>query len=201
MENKYRVILADPPWFYKNSGTRAAATNHYPTLKKADLMHLPVDLYAADRCALFLWATWPNIKVALTVMDAWGFRYKTLAWEWLKTNKAGDKFVIGLGNYTRSNCEPCLLGFKGKPIKVNDRSVPAFIVSPRRGHSQKPDEQYEKIDRLYPDTTKLELFATEQREGWDVWGNEVESTIEIMPEWLKEKVDSYAQRFPPDPPQ
>jgi len=195
---KYNVILADPPWYYRNKGTRAAAFKHYPTIKQADLVHLPISLYAAERCALFLWATWPNIKTALDVMDAWGFRYKTLAWEWFKTNLAGDKFVIGLGNYTRSNCEPCLLGFRGKPLSVRDKSVPAYIISPRRQHSRKPDEQYEMIERLYPTGHKLELFATQIWPGWDAWGSEIESTIEIMPDWLREKIQEYAKTFPSD---
>lgn len=194
----YEVILADPPWYYRNKGTRAAAEKHYPTLKQADLFHLPVANFAAERCALFLWATWPNIKVALRVMDAWGFKYKTLAWEWFKTNKAGDKFIMGLGNYSRSNPESCLLGFKGKPLPVKDKAVEAWIIAPRRAHSQKPDEQYEKIERLYPDVPKLELFATQRWPGWDVWGDEVDSTIDLMPGWLKEKVKEYAKRFPPD---
>ena len=196
---RYKVILADPPWYYRNRGTRAAAAKHYPTIKQADLIHLPVSLFAEERCALFLWATWPNIKTALNVMEAWGFKYKTLAWEWFKTNQAGDKFIIGLGNYSRSNPEPCLLGFKGKPLPVKDKSVEAWIVSPRREHSQKPDVQYEKIERLYPNVPKLELFATQQWPGWDVWGDEVESTVEIMPDWLREKVKEYAKRFPNDP--
>lgn len=196
---KYSVIMADPPWHYDNRGTRAAAAKHYPTLKRGDLVHLPVQNHAADRCALFLWATWPNIKTALTVMDAWGFKYKTLAWEWFKTNQAGDKFIMGLGNYSRSNPEPCLLGFRGKPIPVKNKSVKAWITAPRRGHSRKPDQQYENIELLYPEVPKLELFATQQWPGWDVWGNEVDSTIDLMPDWLLEKVNTYAQQYRRDP--
>lgn len=184
--SKFEVILADPPWYYRNQGTRAAAEKHYRTIRRSDLELLPVQYYAAERCALFLWATWPNIKQALKVMESWGFRYKTLAWEWFKTTKDGEKFTIGLGNYTRANCEPCLLGFRGKPIKVSDRSIRAYIVAPRREHSRKPDEQYEKIEKLYPDAPKLELFATQIQPGWDAWGDEVESTVEIVPDWLKE---------------
>lgn len=184
--SRFEVILADPPWHYRNQGTRAAAAKHYRTIRRSDLEHLPVQYFAADRCALFLWATWPNMKTAFKVMDAWGFKYKTLAWEWFKTNKAGDKFVMGLGNYSRSNPEPCLLGFRGKPIPVKDKGVEAWMTAPRRKHSQKPDEQYEKIERLYPDVPKLELFATQIWPGWDAWGDQIESTVEIVPDWLKE---------------
>jgi len=177
---KFDVILADPPWKYKNISTRAAAVKHYPVMSLKDIIWLPVEELAADRCALFLWATWPTMPNPFDVITGWGFQYKTLAWDWFKTNLAEDKFIIGLGNYSRANPEPCLLAFKnGKPIKVADHSVPAFIFSPRQAHSQKPDKQYEYIERLYPDANKIELFARKVRPGWAAWGNRIESTIKF----------------------
>lgn len=183
----YNVILADPPWYYQNRGTRASADKHYATMTLPEIKALPVADLAAMPSALFLWATWPNMPAAMEVIEAWGFEYKTLAWIWLKTDMAGKKLIFGLGNYTRSNSEPCLLAFKkvvtrGRIMRVTDKSVPAYIVSPRLKHSQKPMEQYEKIGKLYPGTRKLELFA---RIGkgieWDVWGDEVEGSIEWKP--------------------
>lgn len=181
---EYGIVLADPPWNYNNQGTRAATKNHYENMPLNDIKRLPVDKICNMPSVLFLWATWPNIKQAFAVIDAWGFEYKTLAWEWRKTNKAGDKYIMGLGNYSRSNPEPCLLAFrkvktKGKAIKVADHSVPAWMDAPRRKHSQKPDLQYEYIDRLYPDLPRIELFARQTWPGWDSWGNEVEGAVEL----------------------
>ncbi len=180
---KYGVILADPPWSYyswdKNTGPNGrTAAKHYPTMQVEDIASLPVCDLAADSCALFMWAVWPDIFRAKEVIEAWGFEYRTIAWVWVKLNPSSIGFHMGLGYYTRANTEPCLLAVKGSmPPAVKD--VQALIVSPVRKHSQKPDEQYSKIDRLYPHATKLELFARHTYPGWDVWGNEVKSNIEL----------------------
>lgn len=87
---------------------------------------------------------------------------------------------MGMGYYTRSNSEPCLLGVRGKPPKPFDRGILSLIYAPVREHSRKPDEQYGKIERLYPQGPYLEMFARRPRPGWQVWGNEVESTVEIV---------------------
>lgn len=180
----YNVILADPPWNYVNQGTRAATSNHYDQMSLVKIKELPIGEISSLPSALFLWATWPNLLAALEVIEAWGFEYKTIAWVWLKLDKAGTKPIMGLGNYTRSNTEPCLLAFKriktrGMSMPVEDHAVPAWIMSPRRKHSQKPDEQYEYIDRLYPGASRLELFARKAHPGWDVWGHEVANTVEL----------------------
>lgn len=179
----YDVILADPPWSYytwdENTGPNGrTAAKHYNVMSVEEICALPVGDLANDNCALFLWAVWPDIFRAQEVIDAWGFRYTTIAWVWAKLTKSGMGFHWGLGNYTRANTEPCLLCLKGSmPPAVRD--VQALIVSPVREHSRKPEEQYGKIDRLYPGTKRLELFARDRYDGWDVWGNEVESDIVV----------------------
>jgi len=183
---EYNIIMADPPWPYQNQATRAATGNHYASMSLNDIKALPVGRLAALPCALFLWVTWPNIQMAFEVIDAWGFEYKTLAWDWWKTNLAGDKFIMGLGNYSRSNPEPCLLAFKkvrtrGRIMKVADRAVKAWIIAPRGKHSQKPNQQYDNINRLYPDMPKLELFARQVWPGWDAWGDELEGSVDLWP--------------------
>jgi N6-adenosine-specific RNA methylase IME4 len=180
------AMLADPPWYYVNQATRAATGKHYPQMSLGDIKRLPVARLAAMPCALFLWATWPNLPSALEVIDAWGFEYKTIAWVWIKLNKAGEKPIMGLGNYTRANTEPCLLAFKkvktrGRAMPVADHGVPSWIMAPRREHSQKPDEQYDFVQRLYPEVPKLELFARHIWPGWDAWGQEIESTVQLYP--------------------
>ena len=186
---KYGVILADPPWSYyswdANTGPNGrTAAKHYDVMSIEEIAALPIINLAADNCALFLWSVWPDLFRAKEVIEAWGFTYRTIAWVWAKMNKSSLGFHIGLGYYTRANTEPCLLAVKGKmPPAVKD--VMALIVSPIRQHSRKPDEQYPKIKRLYPNEKYLELFARRPHPGWDVWGNEVDSDIEIAVEGSK----------------
>lgn len=181
---KYGVILADPPWSYqcwaKNTGPKGrTAAKHYQVMQVEDIAAMPMSDLADENCALFMWAIWPDIFRAQDIMNAWGFTYRTVAWVWAKLNPSSIGFHYGLGNYTRANTEPCLLAIKGS-MPPATKDVQALIVSPVREHSRKPDEQYEKIERLYPDVPKIELFARRKREGWDVWGNEVESDIVIQ---------------------
>jgi len=129
-------------------------------------------------CMLFLWATFPNLQEALDVIKAWGFTYKTLAFSWIKTNKKNSKPFFGIGYYTKSNCEVCLLGVKGKPIKKSNY-VSSVIMSPREAHSKKPDIVREKIIELCGDIPRIELFAREKTKGWHVWGNDVDSDIDL----------------------
>lgn len=177
----YDVILADPPWTFSvwNAAKSDRHASHkYNLMSVDDICALPVSSITAENCALFLWATWPNIKEAFRVIDAWGFTYRTLAWDWAKARKNGTGFHFGMGYYTRSNSEPCLLAVKGR-MAVQSHSVSSLLYAPIRAHSQKPDEQYEKIDALYPNTKRLEMFARQRQEGWDVFGNEVDESISL----------------------
>jgi N6-adenosine-specific RNA methylase IME4 len=182
----YPVILADPPWHFQNwAGDEPnqlikrghGAQRHYPTMPTEDIARLVVP--AADNAVLFLWACWPMLTDALRVIEGWGFEYKTLAWVWAKMNPSGFGYYMGMGYYTRSNSEPCLFATRGSLPKPAARDVLSLIAAPVRRHSQKPDEQYGKIERLYPNGPYLEMFARCVRPGWNVWGNEVTSDIEI----------------------
>lgn len=176
---KYGAIMADPPWSYKDKARagRRGAEYKYPTMAISDIAALPVADLAAPNCALFLWVTWPQLPAGLQVIDSWGFEYKTIAFTWIKTTKTG-KLAWGMGNWTRANSEPCLLGIKGKPKRV-DAGVHSVIMSQRREHSRKPDEVRERIVQLLGDVPKIELFARQKVSGWDCWGNEVERDIDI----------------------
>jgi N6-adenosine-specific RNA methylase IME4 len=176
----YDVILADPPWSFrvwdKDTGSGRSAASHYSTMSTDELEKLK--LPSNKNCALFLWVCWPTLPEGLDLIKAWGFKYKTIAWSWAKLNKSGNGFFTGMGYYTRANTEPCILAVKGNmPVSAHD--VKALIVSPRREHSRKPDEQYAKIERLYPGKKYLEMFARQKWPGWDVWGDEVASDVEI----------------------
>ena len=172
---KYGAILIDPPWHFttrSDKGQGKSPSRHYKTLTLEEICALPVGEFAAKDCALFLWIPWPRIFDAKVVMEAWGFKYSGLAWEWLKYNRKTEKFAFGTGYGTRKNVEPCLLGRRGSPKRLDAR-VRDFILSPAREHSRKPDVQYERIERLFPGPY-LEMCARQQWPGWTAWGDEVE---------------------------
>ena len=173
---KYNIIYADPPWQYARSKVQGAAEKHYRTMSVDDICKLPIAEICCKDCILFMWATFPQLREALQVIKAWGFDYKSVAFVWLKQNKSGIGWFYGLGFWTRGNAEICLLATKGQP-KRKSAKVHQFIISPLRGHSQKPDEARDKIVELVGDLPRVELFAREKAEGWDTWGNEVACDI------------------------
>lgn len=180
----YRVVLADPPWQYTSNSVTPSreVTNHYPTMSTVDLCNLQVKHLFDKQCALFLWTTWPMMYDAMKVISAWGFTFKTLAWEWVKLNSNSMGIFIGMGAYTRSNPEPCLLCFKDdRPIPVSVHDVTSVIMSPVQEHSRKPEDQYRRIEALYPTGPYLEMFARRTRPGWDVFGNQVVGSISLPP--------------------
>lgn len=177
MSRRYAVIYADPPWRYssKHHGF-GGAEDHYETMALDDIKAIVVP--AADDCALFLWATMPLLQQAFKVIEDWGFKYKTTAFCWVKQNKSGVGLVTGLGYWTRSNVEVCLLATRGRPQPVSHR-VHSVVTSPRRRHSEKPDEVRERIVELMGNVPRLEMFARTRTPGWDTWGNEVKNSIEL----------------------
>lgn len=173
--------MADPPWsfrLWKNKKTRTADA-YYSLLDDAEIGELfstdtiapgPLrDVRFADDAACFLWVVSSKLPEGIATLETWGFNYKTIAFSWLKTTKDGRP-AFGMGSYTRQNVELCLLGTRGHPKRIS-KSVRQSILSPRREHSRKPDEQYALIEELF-DGPYLELFARHKREGWDVWGLE-----------------------------
>lgn len=180
---RYSVILSDPPWSYRDKRDKhvrmcGGALSHYPTMTMAEIKALPVPDICEENCMLFMWATFPCLQEALDTIKAWGFVYKTLAFSWIKTNKNDGKPFFGIGYYTKSNCEVCLLGIKGKPIKVSN-SVSSVVIEPRREHSRKPDCIRDKIVQLCGDVPKIELFARQRVPGWSSWGLEVNDETRI----------------------
>ena len=138
-----------------------------------EIVSLPVADVTEDNCALFFWSVWPRLFDAKTVIDAWGFSYRTLAFVWVKLNKNSMGLFTGMGYYGRANTEPCLLAVRGRmPVEAHD--VLSVIMSPIREHSQKPSEQYDKIERLYPNGNYLELFARNTRPNWTSIGHGID---------------------------
>ena len=178
---KYQILYADPPWQFKNYNDDTATNwvgSHYGLMGLEDIKRLPISSIADKNCTLFLWATFPTMPQAFDVITSWGFTYKTVAFNWVKQNKNGMGIWLGMGYWTRSNSEICLLATKGNPKRV-DASVRQIVLSPRLEHSQKPSEVRDRIVQLLGDLPRIELFAREKTAGWDVWGNEVESDIEL----------------------
>lgn len=175
---KYKVIYADPPWQYRVDSRQGCAKNHYASMKLEEIKALPIADLGDTDCALFLWVTIPFIQEGLEVLKAWGFTYKTTAFVWVKQNRKADSLFLGMGYWTRSNVEICFLGIKGRPKRA-DAGVRQIIMSHVEEHSKKPQEAYNRIIRLMGDVPRIELFARRKTKGFDAWGNEVESDIEL----------------------
>ena len=175
---KYKIIYADPPWNYADKGCQGTMANHYNGMDIKYIKKLPIKNIADEDCILFLWVTYPMLKEGLDVIESWGFKYKSIAFQWIKLNKKGKGYFYGLGRWTRGNTECCLLATKGKPKRIST-SVFQIIEQPLTRHSEKPQEARDKIIKLMGDLPRIELFARTKKEGWDVWGNEVGSDIEL----------------------
>ncbi|WP_456449621.1 MT-A70 family methyltransferase [Hydrogenimonas sp.] len=181
---KFYTILADPPWQFQNRTGKMAPEhkrlNRYPTLSLEEIKTIPVQNVLKESAHLYLWV--PNALLAegLDVMQAWGFTYKTNL-IWYKVRKDGGPDRRGVGFYFRNVTEMILFGVKGKNARTLQpgRSQENIIISRKREHSRKPDEQYKVIESCSPGPY-LEMFARGPREGWSVWGNQAE---EYTPTW------------------
>ena len=172
----YGAILTDPPWGFltyskRHTTPHRCAEDHYTTMTPGELRELPVADLAAKDCALFMWVVDSHLDEAIALGTAWGFAYKTRAFVWVKTTNSGLP-KIGMGYWTRKQTEECLLFTRGKPKRL-DKGVRQLITAPRREHSRKPDEQYERIERLVTGPY-AELFARTSRPNWAAWGNQVD---------------------------
>lgn len=185
MLKKYQIIYADPPWEYRDraSAGQRGAVYKYPVMKIRDIQNLDIASIADDNCALFLWVTAPLLDVGIQTLERWGFKFKTVAFVWIKTTKRG-KLFWGMGNWSRANAEYVLLGIKGKMKRVS-ASVHSVIISQKGKHSEKPPEVRDRIVQLLGDLPRIELFAREKVEGWDAIGYEVNG-LDIR-DFLKEE--------------
>ena len=176
----YQLIVADPPWEYSNIAVCGVYNQpHYPRMSDEQIARLPVhQLAARGGCVLLLWATGSKLDVAFDVLRRWGFRFRTVAFVWVKVTRSGEP-VCGPGMWTRPSTEYCLLATRGKGTNrwVRSRRVRQVIVTQRREHSRKPEEFFERVDELFgkgDELRRVELFARQRRPGWAAWGNEVE---------------------------
>ena len=179
-EGPYDVILADPPWsYYGQQDKWTAAAKFYTTAPDETIVTLPIPQLLSKKGILFLWTTSPKLDVAMECLKAWELYYRGIAFTWVKCRKDGKP--IGAQGIRPSIIKPTAEYViaasrvaKGRPLKLHNEGVPNVILAPKREHSQKPDVIHDHLESMYPDCSKLEMFARSSRPGWDVWGNEVD---------------------------
>jgi N6-adenosine-specific RNA methylase IME4 len=185
----YGAIVVDPASHFssytaiqsQNWSSRRDNERHYRTMSFDELAALPVrDLAAPGGCHLFCWTSGPFLPQAIRLVDAWGFKFSTRCFTWLKTKRGWDRisplaesdFPIGLGLTTRSQTELVLLARRGN-CRRQRKDVRELILAPRREHSRKPDEFYRRVE-AYCAGPFVDLFARERRPNWDCWGDEID---------------------------
>ena len=194
---KYQIIYADPPWSFSGgirSSKKVDGAYQYYTpdttvgdgkyksvMSDRDICNLGIGLrpHLHDDAVLFMWTTDAHLPLAIRVMESWGLPYKTIAFVWNKKEKSG-KQVCYYGKWTMKGTELCLLGARGRAnslIKLHN--VRGLVEAERGKHSEKPNEVRERIAELMGNLPRIELFARRKVDGWDCWGNEVESDIEL----------------------
>jgi N6-adenosine-specific RNA methylase IME4 len=175
----YDILYADPPWDYdgrtqhNGMSDTGSAISHYTTMTLTDMKKMDLKSICKKDCLLFMWSSSPHLPLAIDLMKAWGFEYKTIAFVW-------DKGRVNPGYYTMSQCEICIVGKRGTiPSPRGARNIKQFLSEVRGRHSAKPAEIRTRITQMFPTQKKLELFSREKIEGWDCFGNEVQGSITI----------------------
>jgi N6-adenosine-specific RNA methylase IME4 len=164
-EGKYSIILADPPWTYRNTGVEGAVDKEYPTMTIEELCKMPIRELVTQDAVLFLWTTNPILEECFPIIKEWGFAYKT-NFCWIKKNKK-----TGIGFYVRGIHELLLVCTRGQ---ILPEYTPLSVINEEsKEHSKKP-EIYNLIEKMYPNGKYLELFArnNKKRQNWNYWGQE-----------------------------
>lgn len=201
---KYNILLIDPPWKYNSRANhktrfRGGACGHYPLMSMQEIAALPIGDLAAKDCALLMWCTFPYLSDQIKLFEHWKFRFRTQFLTWVKLNPRGydlpaddpnyvqgKQYVLytdglfhsvffGTGYYAKANPEVCLMGMRGQVPTVSD-AISSVILAPRRRHSQKPDEQYGRIEGVFGDVPRAELFARHAQPGWAAMGNGIDGS-------------------------
>jgi N6-adenosine-specific RNA methylase IME4 len=179
---KYSIVYADPPWDYKGQKqhagagkkTTGSASVHYSTMKLKDLKKLPISSLVADDSLLFMWSSSPHLDQGIDLMKAWGYKWATVGFVW-------DKLRVNPGFYTMSQCELCLVGKRGKiPKPRGARNIRQLVSDLRGKHSVKPTEVRLRIEQMFPHHKRIELFARHKYDGWDAWGDEIDSDVRLV---------------------
>lgn len=202
---KYNIIYIDPPWDY-NRKVGQGCTTKYNRMTNQDIYNLPINDIAADNCALICWFTFPKLSEGVKAIESWGFTIKTVFVTWIKTNKNSNTPFFGVGTYTKSNAEVCMLCSKGNIAdllpprrttvdssyngKLRDDTISSVLLHKRLEHSEKPNEVRNMISRMFSDVPKIEVFARHRVSGWDSIGYGVDS-MDILESLNLVKNDQY----------
>lgn len=202
----YQLIYCDPPWSYSNTSSNGAAEDHYGTMTLTDMKRLPVWSLAEENAVMAMWYTGTHVKEAIELAEAWGFKVKTMkGFTWVKLNQLAEFHInkaleaggikcfydfldmlniqtrMNGGNYTRANSEDCLIAVKGCGLERASASIKQVIYSPLGKHSEKPWEARNRLEMLYGDVSRIELFSRCAAPGWDHWGNQApESAVQLI---------------------
>ncbi len=182
MREKYQIVYADPPWktktFKEKKDGLISRDLPYVQMTDIEIAELPVESLVADDAILFMWCIDSRIPKIAELMKSWGFNYKCVGFVWGKKAKTTEGFNGGFSSYTKRDCEFCFIGTRGKYLNLK-RSVNQILLEPKDAHSKKPNEIKDRILDLCGDLPRLEMFARSSTEGWDVFGNEVDNSINI----------------------
>lgn len=217
---KYKLILLDPAWEYEGDPDKPqAAGKHYNTMSLDELKDLPVRGLIEDPGVIFVWATGPKLDQAVDLIRSWDFYYRGIAYVWVKTTQGG-KVINGQGirpSFVKSTTELVLVGStdppdvelvlvgstgkSGRTIPLKTESQGQVVFAPRGEHSEKPDEVRWRIEELFGDIPRLEMFARCKFSGWDAWGLEANGPMQAVDaqspklrEALLRRADLEAQR-------
>ena len=171
---KYKIIYADPAWKYndkQNTPKLGGAVKHYQTMTIKELCNLPVKFLTEDNAVLFIWTTSPLLEETFAVIKAWGFKYKS-SFVW-------DKIKHNMGHYNSVRHELLLICTKGSCTPEIKKLFDSVVSIERTEHSKKPKYFADLIDTIYPSGNRIELFARDVKQGWDVWGNEAEGSVNL----------------------
>ncbi|EMN5321710.1 adenine methyltransferase [Enterobacter hormaechei] len=206
MTGKYSLIYADPPWSYGNTISNGAAADHYSTMKLIDIKRLPVWELAAENAVLAMWYTGTHNQEAIELAEAWGFTVRTMkGFTWVKLNQNAELRInkalaegeisdfydfldllnaetrMNGGNHTRANTEDLLIATCGAGLERKHAGIKQVVYSPLGAHSEKPWEVRHRLELLYGDVPRIELFSRSAAPGWHHWGNECSSSITLTP--------------------
>lgn len=206
MTGKYSLIYADPPWAYGNTVSNGAAADHYSTMRLIDLKRLPIWEVAAENAVLAMWYTGTHNQEAIELAEAWGFTVRTMkGFTWVKLNQLAELRInkalaegdvadfydfldllntetrMNGGNHTRANTEDVLIATSGAGLERKHAGIKQVVYSPLGAHSEKPWEVRHRLELLYGDVSRIELFSRSAAPGWSHWGNECSSCITLTP--------------------
>ena len=180
---RFPLLYADPAMSYRDkaSAGKRGAAHKYPVMRAIDNAMI-IDSYAEKDCTLFCWWTWPTRLELESAIFSVGFKYRTIAFIWVKTTTTG-KIHRGMGHWTSANTEPCCVYTRGKdyPRPTRPLTVGQVVMAPVQEHSAKPPVVRDNIVQLMGDVKRAELFARGRADGWESFGIEVDHRLSVTP--------------------